>query len=58
MANSESATIGDASSKTTPVPNVKINLTEIGLRFSGPTAFVSNMYNCELVYDKINNPYN
>ena len=31
-------------------PNVKIKLTKCGLTFSGKTAFVSNLSNCDFVY--------
>ena len=37
-------------------PNVNIALTNSGLTFSGPTAFCSNMYPCDFVFN--DQPYN
>ena len=31
---------------------IKIKLTDAGLTFSGPSAFLSHMYNCDFIYDK------
>ena len=36
-------------------PNVKVKMTQAGLTFSGPTAFMSHMHRCSFVYKKI--PY-
>ena len=42
-------------SRTKTYIRIKIKLTKAGLTFSGPSAFLSHMYNCDFTFD--NTPY-
>ena len=40
------------STRSRPNANLKIKLTKAGLTFSGPSAYLSHMYNCDFVFSK------